>query len=478
MKKNILFLLGLSFALPAAADDLGLTVDNILANRSPALFGIAAPLASSAPASPLVGYRKPGDVPGDLVALAPGLTASFVTRKAGQSLDMLLLYPTAAPTHIIACVESARAIIGARPAGGPKYNPSIQRIEIATGKVTTILRGMNRCDGIRVTPWNTVIVNEETADGKVYEVLKPLATTEATVLNRATGAISTASIRMHFHMPFMAWEGFAITREGVVYGGDELRPGTGTPDTDGGALYKFIPDNPWDGSPVTSLSQSPLNSGLSYALQISCMPTTVQFGQGCEEGNGNWIDNDSDNARADANAQGATGYYRPEDLHIDPEYPGPGVRVCVSITGNEAARNYAKVLCFTDRKPLEAPKPSVSGVITPTVNLQQFILGDTDFNSFDNLEFQPKSRNLHVVEDHPNGDVFACLQDGRDRDIRSDGCVRWLSVKDSSAEPTGLIFDATGTTAFLSISHSNDSAMPAFDGFGTDDLIRISGFKN
>jgi secreted PhoX family phosphatase len=112
-----------------------------------------------------------------------------------------------------------------------------------------------------------------------------------------------------------------------------------------------------------------------------------------------------------------------------------------------------------------------------TVVVNRFVEGDTDFNSFDNLDFQPHTGNMYVIEDHNNGDIFACLPDGADRDIKTDGCVKILSVKDSSAEPTGFLFDASGTTAYVSIQHSNDSLMPTVDGYGTDDIIRITGFK-
>jgi len=73
--------------------------------------------------------------------------------------------------------------------------------------------------------------------------------------------------------------------------------------------------------------------------------------------------------------------------------------------------------------------------------------------------------------------VFACLRDGADRDIKSDGCVKMLSVKDTSAEPTGFIFSPDGQTAYVSIQHSNDGNMPLVDGYATDDLLMITGFK-
>ena len=82
-----------------------------------------------------------------------------------------------------------------------------------------------------------------------------------------------------------------------------------------------------------------------------------------------------------------------------------------------------------------------------------------------------------MIEDNVNGDVFACLPDGKDPDIKTDGCIDILSVKDSSAEPTGFKFSADGRTAYLSIQHSRDGKMPAIDDYGTDDIIKITGFK-
>jgi len=55
--------------------------------------------------------------------------------------------------------------------------------------------------------------------------------------------------------------------------------------------------------------------------------------------------------------------------------------------------------------------------------------------------------------------------------------VKMLSVKDSSAEPTGFIFTADGTSAYVSIQHSNDGNMTKVDDYHTDDIIRITGFK-
>lgn len=65
----------------------------------------------------------------------------------------------------------------------------------------------------------------------------------------------------------------------------------------------------------------------------------------------------------------------------------------------------------------------------------------------DNLAFNPKSGLLYVVEDDLYGEVYACLPDGADDAVRSDGCVPFLSVVDPEAEPTGFTVDGTGRVA-------------------------------
>ena len=87
---------------------------------------------------------------------------------------------------------------------------------------------------------------------------------------------------------------------------------------------------------------------------------------------------------------------------------------------------------------------------------------------FDNVAFQPRTGNLVVLEDGPTSiidktgktvprgnDLWMCLPDGKDDDDLSDGCVRFGSIKDTSAEPTGFIFFGSGEEALVSIQHRN-----------------------
>ncbi len=456
--------------------DFGILVDKLLNSHSEKLFGIEKPLDESAPATEGP-YRTVDQEAEDQILLAKGLKVEYLTGDAGNKTDMMAFFPQEDPTHLITCVEGGREVIGTNPDGSDKYNPSVQRIDLSTGSVETILRGMDRCDGIRTTQWGTILATEETSDGGAYEILDPLNVLEQTVIDRATGGVTdSAHIAKRDALPTMAWEGLTVLPSGVVIGGDELRPGTGVLDTDGGAIFKFVPDTPHTGGFISNLSDSPLVSGIVYAMQISCRESTSssfpQFGQGCEVGNGTWVVVNAATARADADANGATGYYRPEDLHLDPMFVDvvnpDAVRFCWTNTGREKADNYAEVMCAVDLDPLDPAS---------LVTANRFVEGDTDFNSFDNLAFQPVTNNLYVIEDHKNGDIFACLPDGADRNIKTDGCVKVVSVKDSSAEPTGFIFTEDGTTAYLSIQHSDDDLMSPYDDYPTDDVLKITGFK-
>ncbi|MBI3774694.1 MAG: DUF839 domain-containing protein [Gammaproteobacteria bacterium] len=111
------------------------------------------------------------------------------------------------------------------------------------------------------------------------------------------------------------------------------------------------------------------------------------------------------------------------------------------------------------------------------VNNNQQISQGCEIGSGAWLALQTVTGNSYVIEDHPNGDIWACLPDGADRDTKTDGCIKILSVKDSSAEPTGFFFAPDGKTAYVNIQHSDDSNMPPLDDYGTDDLIKITGFK-
>lgn len=159
-------------AVSAHADDedshdFGARIEQRLKNSSMHWFGIQGPLGSSA--QPTTGdYRTPGQSANDQVLLADSLKAEYVTRNAGNSADMFAFWPSDEnPTHLIFCIEGNRQDLGTFLPGGlvKKFNPAVQRIKLLDGSVETILRGTISCDGIRRTPWQTILATEETSDG-------------------------------------------------------------------------------------------------------------------------------------------------------------------------------------------------------------------------------------------------------------------------------------------------------------------------
>ena len=438
-------------AVGGAAQDFGSERDDLLEAKSVQQFGIVSGLQSSS--SVAVTAAEATTNPLSLITVAKGLKVRVVTAGvAGANIDMMALWPNDTnPTHLIACNEQGTT------------SPGMQRINIATGAVETIVTGTNSCDGVRRTAWGTVLFSEEAGGGpnggRVYELIDPLGTTGVT-LNRLTGVFSggvgATNMVARPALGRLSFEGFALYSNGLTYYGDENRPSSGVA---GGAYFKFIPTTPFaGGAPITNLSQSPFTAGSIHGLRIG---PGSNYGQGAQTGFGVWLPvptaPDAD-LRAAAATLKLTGYYRPEDIDVDGAAAANGkVRFCGPNTGNEAAQNYGEVICISDGT-------LVSATANTAVPEAQFlVMGNPDFAMPDNIAYQPGRGNWLIHEDaetdYPagqidNNDVWSCLPDGRDSDLLSDGCIRVITENDPTAEWTGGIFDSTGKRFFLSAQHN------------------------
>ena len=366
---------------------------------------------------------------------------------------------------------------------------------------------MEPCDGLRQTPWGTLLATENAPDGRVYELLDPLQITGHWLANRASGQIREAidspvastQIVQRVSLPTMSWESLIALPSGVVIGSEELAPGGLGPGSNGGSIFKFAPDQPRTiQEPIVDLSESPLTSGRAFALQISCRSAGSEqfpeFGQGCGIGNATWVEIDPLRARSDADSKGATGYNLSEDLELDFLYQGPGVRFYWANSGRVAAGDRGEVLYAIDPNPLGGglrndPRTGFTYLADPSQEsgyavaiVQRFFLGRKRFHSLDSLALQPSSGNLFIVEDAQFGEIFVCLTDGEDRDLQTDGCVRVLSIVDPEAEPTGIVFESSGEAFYYIVATGEqpdsllDFETNPLDGF-TADLIRINGFR-
>jgi secreted PhoX family phosphatase len=442
----------------AAMADFGVQTQNRLADQSSDLFGVDSPLAASS-TTDLNQAQALAD-PTKLVTLAKGLKANVVAAgpddNVGPNSDQMVLWPPSRPTHIIAVNEESSG------------DPGLQKIDLRTGKATTIATGINDNDPVRATPWGTIIFGEEAGDGAMYEIIDPLSVEGATI-DRATGASSSPNIRRRDALGFNAFEGLAVLPNGVTYYGDELSASGGAA---GGAYYKFVPSQPWTGgAPITSLDQSPYASGTVYALRVGA---GNNFGQGFQYGTGSWqpLAGTSGAAlRPLAAAAKATGYYRPEDIDLDTRALAAGnVRFCGNNTGRDSARYFGETICITDGT-LAA---SASGSSKPELTL--LVQGSPEYNMPDNIAYQAQRGNWIVHEDgstgasfsNKNNDLWSCLDDGRDDDTMSDGCIRIGSLNDFDAEWTGGFFDPSGKHFYVSIQHNSS-------GYGT--ILDITGWR-
>lgn len=470
--------------------DFGAFVAAQLSENSEELFGIERPLKKSA----LGPYDGPDSV--QAIQVAEGLRVSLVSSGVASAADQIALWPNDnRPTHVFVCAEETT-------------NPAVQRVDLAkpaNANATTIVTGLSSCDPVRRTPWGTIIVAEEAgATGGLYEIFDPVhITAPIDVSDRAAG---TTSDPLHLvkrkAVGSLSFESFAIKPDGTIIFGDELSPSGGNA---GGGIYKFVPAIPYQGGGlVTVPALSPLASGALYGLRVAASGSS-NWGQGAETGNGTWTAVDLGGANVvDARGnvilrnaqliQKFTGYYRPEDMDIDPIAAKKGVfRACWANTGRKShtassvVENSAvesEIMCLVENPPTPAVPAPPTGTI-PTV--ERFITGSEQRAMYDNVAFQPHTGNLVVLEDGPadvvkkllpptselrGNDLWICLPDGKDDDALTDGCIRFASVRDTTAEPSGFIFFGSGEEALVHIQHRAYN-----DTHGLGALIKISGFK-
>ncbi|HEY7285284.1 MAG TPA: alkaline phosphatase PhoX [Vicinamibacterales bacterium] len=472
--------------------DFGRFVADELRAHSEQLFGFSHPLKESS-----IGPYDGADNT-KAIDVAPGLTVSLVSSSVASAADQIALWPNDDhPRFLFVCDEETT-------------NPAVQRVDLMappSSNATTIVTGLVSCDPVRRTPWGTIIVAEEAgATGGLYEILDPASiNAPISVTNRDAGTTSDPNhLVKRKAVGSLAFESFAIRPDGTMIFGDELAPGAVSTGSAGGALYKFVPTVPYTGNgqpPITQPQLSPLASGSVFGLRVAANGSS-NWGQGAEIGKGRWVAVDTAPAGIiDANGniilrnaqvlQKFTGYYRPEDMDIDPVARDEGTfRACWANTGRlnfggattvENSAVHGEIMCIVEEPNATAPTGSI-----PVVS--RFVVGSQQAGMFDNVAFQPHTGNLVVLEDGPTSivkadgtqqprgnDLWICLPDGDDDDTLTDGCVRFASVKDTSAEPTGFIFLGSGTSAFVNIQHRavNDAAGAGNHGA----LVKISGFK-
>jgi len=214
-------------------------------------------------------------------------------------------------------------------------------------------------------------------------------------------------------------EGLRFDVRGNLYGISESTPGNAG---QSGAIFKFVPDTKGD-----------LTSGQLYALKVLDASKT---------GAAVWVPLDRDavkiNSDAEAIRVGATGWARPEDLEIG-----------TSTGNNRGGQNVMYVATTTDalvlRIELKGDEAYVSNFVREGVNV-------TGLANPDNLALDHQG-NLYIAEDNGPGDIWVARAVGGGEEVASE-VVRFASLTDCAAEPTGIYFDKNGKTLFVNVQHA------------------------
>ncbi len=308
-------------------------------------------------------------------------------------------------------VRAGRYLYRTHEVGG---NGALSVIDLETGETKVIAQnaGWRRLDGIRWTPWGTLLFAEETTGGRLFEAfLDPEdPTTVVGVEERAAAGI-------------LRHEGIEALADGTVFVIDELN---------GGSIYKFVPTKRAD-----------LSDGRLYALKLTGLTDAQQLWNSDayqqKVGAFEWVALDMDqvivDADAAANTVNATEFGRPEDVEVI----GSTLYVANTSEDRVVAIDLDKnvLTTFVEKGLNVAVEDSGAGV--------------TGFNNPDNLAQGPNGR-LWIVEDNYLSDIWVAGVDN-DHDGAADLVEQFASLKDTGAEISGIYFGKDPKTLFLNVQH-------------------------
>ncbi len=310
---------------------------------------------------------------------------------------------------------------------------AVSVVDLKTGAASILTQELsyNALDGIRWTPWGTILFAEETAGGRLFEiVLDDKDLTQGQVYDRpAAGRL--------------AHEGIEVGPEGEVYMVDEWRGLSSGCSIDGeavapcgGGIYKFVPEVAGD-----------LSSGSLYVLGVYATPEGEY-----NTGQGEWLGPiDPLTARESGTLAGGASYQRPEDLEI--------IDNTLYVAVTEGPRDEEGDEYFEGRVlAIDLASLQVSNFIKPGVNapIEMGKPGDEGFqtgmDSVDNLGTTPDGK-LMIIEDNKPSDIWIADKD-HDKDGMADNVWLFGSLSDPGAEGTGIYFGKDPKTLFVNIQHS------------------------
>ena len=316
-------------------------------------------------------------------------------------------------------------------------NGMVSVTDLETGETRVLAQRVywDRLDGIVWTPWKTLLTGEEMRPERLPSVPDPRVPQAQAGLMYELDPVTGDDVPLPA-LGAKAHEGMRLDPQGNVYGISETGPTTviNNVPRPGGYIFKFVPDRRGD-----------LTSGQLYALKIVA-PTGDRTGEAI------WIPLDRAAVQVDADtaatAAGATGYGRPEDVEIAKSTGNSrgGANVLfVAVTDEHRVLRIELRVAAGGREPGAA---FVSDYVRRGVN------APADFTNPDNLALD-KNGNLYITEDTttpPGMDIWVAVP-GAGRHTVAEQTVRFASLTDCSAEPSGVYFDKTGTVLYVHALH-------------------------
>jgi hypothetical protein len=323
-------------------------------------------------------------------------------------------------------------------------NGSVSVTDLLTGATNIIAQRSDweRLDPSVWTTWGTILIGEETnaaalrdptlpqaVGGLVYELFIDQANPTAPLGPQAIVPRPAIGAKAH--------EGMRFDALGNLYSISEANPGF---------IFKFTPDRRGD-----------LSSGQLYALKV-VTPT------GDRTGEATWVPLDRDAVQVDANAAaaaaGATGYNRPEDVELASSTgsnQGGSNILYVDVTGASGPADN-RVL-GVDLREADGGSEHATAFVYDYVKIG--VNAPADFEMPDNLALD-HAGNLYITED-PGGsfatgkrkgdDIWVATPSNGGQHEPASSVVRFATLTDCDAEPTGIYFEHTGGRFFVNVQH-------------------------
>ena len=307
------------------------------------------------------------------------------------------------------------------------------------------------------TPKNTLLVAEEwSGQGRVFEVLNPMANVEAG---------ETVRVNELNSIPNVSHEGLRFNHRGTaLYFIDEDRSGS---------IYKFVPTrrgdytrgqsfvlsvDAFDGDAYINWDAG-VNATATRTGRATWVPLTDRNGDALP-GISDPFDNETRGGRMAANDVNGTPYGRPEDVEVGYlrnrhevlYFNATSEQAVYSVEELGHGRAMVRLAASAGVTPYNLGYAGTTGTLSDPDNLAQDALG-----------------NIYVVEDKPNGDNVGgdvwLLRD-TDGDGVAESLDHFLSLQVKGAENTGMIFNPAKPTRFIINVQHPESTTDVDNGMG------------